>query len=191
MSSASRTALTFGAIAALLAACSSEGEQEAVIGQHLRVSNSDISGEICYPSDDIRGSGANYGHEMLVNTSDHEVELLSVRLNEPRHVELAGSFIAPEEYASSFGILDGWPGEGLSSAAKDSLVQIPGASVAGTDAASTRDDEFTLVLHLKLQESSAFDGLVIEYRLKGEETLRQTRPSTWRFRVKPACGGGG
>ncbi|MBD5830987.1 hypothetical protein [Janibacter melonis] len=178
-------------IAALLTACSSEGEQMPIDGQHLRVSNPDISGEVCYPEDDIRSSGANYGHEMLVNTSERDVELVKVRLNNPRDVDLVGSFIAPERYASSFGILDGWPGEGLSSAAEDSLVTIPGARVAGADTASARDDELTLVLHLKLQKDSAFDGSVVEYRLNGEQTTRQTKPSTWRFRVKPACEGGG
>ena len=155
-------------------------------GQHVRLSPSSETGEVCVPTGSTDHS---YAIEPISNTSDHEVEVVSVRLLGARHVRLAEAFVLPEAARGEMGVLDGWPGEGVSPQTRRALIPIPGATLEPASTVSDEADELALALHLRTrsQGEASFDAVQVVYRTTGSDATYRSEPSSISFRAAESC----
>ncbi|GAB3111874.1 hypothetical protein GCM10027055_13440 [Janibacter alkaliphilus] len=132
-----------------------------------------------------------YAIEPISNTSNHEVEVVSVRLLGARHVRLADAFVLPEAARGEMGVLDGWPGEGVSPQTRRALIPIPGATLEPASTVSDDADEPALALHLRTrsQGEASFDAVQVVYRTTDSGTTYRSEPSSISFRAAETCDG--
>lgn len=178
-----------GALIAAGASLVSSGcsESDPATGEDVVLSPGEMSAEVCAP---VVGDGTvSYGLEPVFNVGDVDVELMAVHLEGADRVRLVEAYIAPEQVGAEFGVLTGWPGEGVSQSAQAALRKIPGAVVEPKESLGPANDDNGLVLRLSAEDGGSFQGVRIDYRREDEDTVRRSEPSHITFVAKKRCAG--